>query len=323
MAKPRRLQGAPSTEAPAPAPAPAPTPAPASAPVAAKPAEPKREEPKREERKSEKKPPTPVRQAEPPALPEPTGSFAQPTATQREATVARALAPSTAAKAAQAAAVEATPQPAVAAGGAGTTAVYVPSEQRMVFRDGLLMPAELDPYQKYYEALDRVEELRRQGKIGQQVRNASTAKGDMEVVYRPALRPLKVTPKPSREPIARQPILRDVEMPTAEELDIRVVGARKMQEVMRNRGLTKAQQEENQMEIARLEDQLSTQRDQSTFDPEKSRAEQMQARAEQMGAISSQLKQLAAQQRGLTERLATQNATLREYGMTDEEIKSR
>ena len=175
----------------------------------------------------------------------------------------------------------------------------------------------------YLTALGRVEDLRRQGKIGAQVRKVSPERDVIEEEYRPALRPLKVTPKPSREPIARQPILRDVEMPTAEELDIRVVGARKMQEVMRNRGLTKAQQEENQMEIARLEDQLSTQRDQSTFDPEKSRAEQMRARAEQMGAISSQLKQLAAQQRGLTERLATQNATLREYGMTDEEIKSR
>ena len=193
----------------------------------------------------------------------------------------------------------------------------------MVFRDGLLMPAELDPYQKYYEALDRVEDLRRRGKIGVQVRKIRPERDVNEEEYRPALRPLKVTPKPSREPIARQPILRDVEMPTAEELDIRVVGARKMQEVMRDRALLQRQQEENQMEIVRLEDQLSTQRDQSTFDPEKSRAEQMQARAEQMGAISSQLKQLAAQQRGLTERLATQNATLREYGMTDEEIKSR
>lgn len=299
MAKPLKRPGA------APAPAATPAPAPAPAPVAAAPAraaapaakEKRKREEKREERIEEKKPssattaPAPTA-AEPAAV---TGAVETPAT---EVVGRRGL---------------------LAAVGIGPPVYgFTEDPTQPVFG-----PQAPDPYEKYYEALDRVEDLRRRGKIGVQVRKASTAKGDMEEVYRPALRPLKVTPKPSREPIARQPILRDVEMPTAEELDIRVVGARKMQEVMRNRGLTKAQQEENQMEIARLEDQLSTQRDQSTFDPEKSRAEQMQARAEQMGAISSQLKQLAAQQRGLTERLATQNATLREYGMTDEEIKSR
>lgn len=193
----------------------------------------------------------------------------------------------------------------------------------MVFLNGLLMPAELDPYQKQYEALARVEELRRQGKIGEQVREEKRERGSMEGVYRPALRPLKVTVKPSREPIVRQPILRDVEMPTAEELDIRVVGAKKMQQVMRDRDLLRERQRENEIEIKSLERQLSAARDPVTIDPYKSRIEQMEARAKEMEAISGRLKQMAARQRELTQGIATKNATLREYGMTDEEIEPK
>jgi hypothetical protein len=112
-------------------------------------------------------------------------------------------------------------------------------------------------------------------------------------------------------------------MPTERELDIQAEGAKKMQQVMRDRKLAEDSWLENKKEILRLEQQLSAARDPITLDPTKSRAAQMEARAKEMEAISRQLKQMAAQQRGLRERILTKNATLREYGMTEEEIEPK
>lgn len=309
MATPRKRQGATPASASASTPAPAPTPAPAAAKPASAPAEPRREEPKRreeerEEPQRERKSSAPVKQAAPPALPGPTGDFTPPTSAQRAATAAAALGAQTAAKAAQVAATASSPPPTVAtvAGGRETTAVYVP-------------PEELEALKPYLTALGRVEELRRQGKIGY----------DPLILPedRLNLRPVKITPKPRRKPLKRKPYANLIEMPTAEELDLPILAARKMPQVMRDRDLLKQQRAENQLEIARLEDQLSAARDPTTLDPTKSRAAQMEARAKEMEAISRQLKQMAAQQRGLQERILTKNATLREYGMIDEEIEPK
>jgi chromosome segregation ATPase len=112
-------------------------------------------------------------------------------------------------------------------------------------------------------------------------------------------------------------------MPTERELDIQAEGAKKMQQVMRDRDLLHQRQAENEYEIKSLEKQLSAARDPVTIDPYKSRTEQTEARAKEMEAISGRLKQMAARQRELTQGIATKNATLREYGMTEEEIEPK
>lgn len=310
-----------SNRAATPAPAPAPASAPAATKPAPKPVERKSEERKSEERKREKERSQPVKQTEPPALPGPMGSFAQPTPAQREATTARALGAQTASRAAKVEAITSSPPPVAKAalGGPETTAVYVP-------------PEELEALKPYLTALGRVDELRRQGKIGERqssfgggyatpflLTSLLSDKGSRG----PAVRPVQVSPKQGREPLTRRPYASQVEMPTAEELDLPILAARKMQQVIRDRDLLQRQQTTNQLQIAKLEDQLSAARDSTTLDPTKSLSAQMEARDKEMEAISRQLKQMAAQQRGLQERILTKNATLREYGMTEEEINPK
>ncbi len=141
----------------------------------------------------------------------------------------------------------------------------------------------------------------------------------MRVVYRPALRSAMAPGKTGRASFARAPSASKVEMPTAEELDTPLVGAQKMQQIMQDREAFSRLCHQNDREIRQLETQLRTQRD-APNDPSKSRTSQMQARAQQISEVSDQLKQMARQQRALTERIANDEAMLREYGMTDEEL---
>lgn len=289
MAKPLKRPGA--TPAPATTPAPAPAPAPAAAkPAPAAPAaeEERRRAEKREERIEEKKPSSKPAAASPAAA---TGAVETPAAEK----VGRR-------------------GPLAAVGIGPPVYEFTEDPTQPVFG-----PQAPDPYQAQYDALARVADLRRQGKIGEQQSSFGggyatpfllTSFLSGEGARRPAIRPVQVQPKVGREPLVRRPYASQVEMPTAEELDIRALGAQKMQQVMRDREASMRQQEQNDQERKQLERRLTQP------DPTKS----IEAQAT---PIHRRLKEIAKQQRQIAEQVAAQESTLREYGMTDEEIKSR
>lgn len=292
MATPRKRQGAAPAPAPAPTPAPAPAPAPAApkavAKPAPKPAEPKPVERKREERKREE-PKTGEKRQEKSKTP--------PAAEPAASTTATAL-------------------PASRAG-----AVTVP-ETEMVGRRGPLSALgigapvyqfagtsdqEIESLSPYITALRRVEDLRRQGKIGVQ---ESEGLLDPQVTgpqYRPAVVPKLTSPKRDRPPLRTLVPTKQVLMPSPEDIEYPIQGARKAQSVRAELDRFRQLYADNARVIKELEARRNN------LDP---RAGQRAQRS----AVDSQLKDMAAKQRQLTQLQGRAEAILREYGMTNKEI---
>lgn len=167
------------------------------------------------------------------------------------------------------------------------------------------------------EAIQRVEQLRREGKIGPQVQTLS---GTATTMRYPAAQPKRVSPKAGKPALVRAPKLEDIERPTAQELDVPALGAQKLARVIRENDALQQQMAKNRTEIRSLEAELAAARSPATIDPPQSRAAQMEARAQLMGEISGKLREMAAKQRALTTQMAAKEATMREYGMTEEEV---
>jgi len=177
--------------------------------------------------------------------------------------------------------------------------------------------ADLRMMRPQIEAIQRVEQLRREGKIGPQVQTLS---GTATTMRYPAAQPKRVSPKAGKPALVRAPKLEDIERPTAQELDVPALGAQKLARVIRENDALQQQMAKNRTEIRSLEAELATARSPATIDPTQSRAAQMEARAQRMGEISGKLREMAAKQRALTTQMAAKEATMREYGMTEEEV---
>jgi hypothetical protein len=167
------------------------------------------------------------------------------------------------------------------------------------------------------EAIQRVEQLRREGKIGPQVQTLS---GTATTMRYPAAQPKRVSPKAGKPALVRAPKLEDIERPTAQELDVPALGAQKLARVIQERSALDLKHAQNRKIIRGLEAELAAARSPATLNPTQSRAAQMEARAQRMGEISGKLREMAAKQRALTTQMAAKEATMREYGMTEEEI---
>jgi hypothetical protein len=177
--------------------------------------------------------------------------------------------------------------------------------------------ADLWMMRPHIEAIRRVEQLRSEGKIGPQVQTLS---GTATTMRYPAAQPKAVVSKLGRPAQMRAPRPEDIERPTAQELDVPVLGAQKLVRVIGERNALRREAAERQKSILGLEAELAAARSPATIDPTQSRAAQMEARAQRMGEISDKLREMAAKQRALTTQMAAKEATMREYGMTEEEI---
>lgn len=329
MATPRKRQGA------APAPAPTPTPAPAPAPVAAKPApkpaERKSEERKSEEPKREKERSSPVKQAPPPALPGPTGSFAQPTATQRQATTAKALGAQTASRVAQETMIAAAPA-------AGPLQPYGEIEAEYYAPSISARPAEgqsvfgLEPYLK---AVEQVARLRREGKVGP-VRGHVVEGAPLRQSFGPYISertPVTVKPKQEKPETEIYPWAQEVRSPSAEALERPLIAAMELKEIDRQRREVREKFRDTERRRTSLEDELKAAKqrvaDAVTYTAYTTSAEREALRqkmnAEIVQPIEAQLKEVALLQRRRERLRAALEASRREYGMTpdiEEEMMS-
>jgi len=181
--------------------------------------------------------------------------------------------------------------------------------------------ADLWMMRPHIEAIRRVEQLRSEGKIGPQVRDTERPMSGTATTMRyPAAQPKRVSPKAGKPELMRAPDQNYIERPTAQELDVPLLGAQKLAGVIQERSALDLKHAQNQKIIRGLEAELATARSPATIDPTQSRAAQMEVRAQRMGEISGKLREMAAKQRALTTQMAAKEATMREYGMTEEEI---
>lgn len=285
MAKPLKRPGA--APAPASTPAPAPAPAPAAAKPASKPAESKPAERKREERKPE-----------------------------RKAVEKREEKPKTPPAAEPAASTTATTLPASRAGTVTVPETQISGRRGPLSALGIGAPVyqfvetsdqEIESLSPYITALRRVEDLRRRGKIGVQ---ESEGLLDPQVTgpqYRPAVVPKLTSPKRERPPLRTLVPTEQVLMPSAEDIEYPILGARKAQSVRAELDTLRQLYASNARVIKELEARRNN------LDPSA-------GQRAQRSAVDSQLKDMAAKQRQLTQQQGRAEAILREYGMTNEEI---
>lgn len=286
MAKPLKRPGATPAPAPAPTPAPAPAPAPAAPKAVAKPA-PKPVDRKREERKPEPK---------------------------TEANLKETPKPPPAAK--PAASTTATALPASRAGTVTVPETQISGRRGPLSALGIGAPVyqfvetsdqEIESLSPYITALRRVEDLRRQGKIGVQEFEGLLDPQVTGPQYRPAVVTKVTSPKQERPPLRTLVPTEQVLMPSAEDIEYPILGARKAQSVRAELDTLRQLYASNARVIKELEARRNN------LDPSA-------GQRAQRSAVDSQLKDMAAKQRQLTQQQGRAEAILREYGMTNKEI---
>jgi len=309
--------------APAPAPTPAPKPKPEPKPEA--PAAPKAPAPKVAKEERAPKPPPPPKETRVVSpgrdIPEPTGSFAPPTQEQRSATQKAAVRQPPQYN------LPAAPRPPTGPSQESIEGEYIPPAGTALAENESAF--ELTPY---LEAVKRVEQLRRERKIGPEAAGVGpipalpwqTQQTLPTYLSRSSIpaNPKGIDESEMGRRRSIRPIPGEIQFPTKEALDRPLQAALELQDIDRRWKENIAQSEKASEARAALEKELQAARKEAdqlaVTRPDLSSSERAALAREMLRPIQSNLETLAMSQRRRTQIRAALEASRREYGMLPE-----